>query len=230
MAYLSKKDFAEKCGVKMPAISAALKSKKLILMKDGKRINTRNKLNHEYFLFHQKRLEDLKKQAEKKTAKKNVSKSKGKNQPDKKAPETSKKDTSQKRANQIRNGNNKNEDEPEQLTIFDLNKIQKEKDIELKEINIKNKILENRRLSGELIPVKFVKEIVKVQSKAFIDVYSNHAESFIIQFVGENKIGVKQAAKLKKQIVDFINTAHEQSITQAQQKMHEAFELNKQSK
>jgi hypothetical protein len=221
MAYLSKKSVAEKCGVKMPAITAAIKTKKLVLMKDGKRINTANKLNSEYFLFHEKRLQDLKKEKEKKTNKK---KPPIKKLPVKKTP-VRKPKTKTPPADDA-----PPENKDGQLTIYDLNKIHKEKEIQLKEINIENKKLENRRLSGELIPVKYVKLIVKIQSKSFIESYQNNLESFIIQFIGQNKITPKKGAQIKKQLIDFINKSHDESITQAQQKMAEAFELSKQSK
>jgi hypothetical protein len=226
MPLITKKEFAEKCGVTMPSITYAIKKKLVILARDGKRINTSNKQNAQY----------LKNQLAKKTDKEKTENKKTKTPSQKKTtttatprkPKTKPQDKKTKTASKKDQKPNVEKSDDGQLTLFELDRHRKEKDLEMKEINIQMKQLELRRLSGELIPSKLVQSVFEVFSNSMMESMKASAESFRVKFISMAKLKPEIGAKMQSELVDMINDGHRDALIQAQNELVKVFELAKQ--
>lgn len=233
MSLITKKEFAEKCGVTMPSISYAIRKGLIVLARDKKRINTTHKLNSEYLKNKIAEQKDKNKTPSKKTE----TTQKKTRTPKKKTPQKTTKTTKPKVSKENKKAktpDKKPETPPEedddngQLTIFELDRNRKKADLEMKEINIQMKQLELRRLSGELIPSKLVQAVFEVFSNSMMESMKNSAESFRVKFINQAKLKSDIGAKMQSQLVDMINDGHRDALIQAKSEMTKVFELAKQ--
>jgi len=120
--------------------------------------------------------------------------------------------------------------EKKPVVSMDLDQQKKIKDIELKEVQIRLKKFEEKRLEGELIPRDLVANAFEVFSQSFIDCYKDESDTFKIKFSSSNKLKSKAAADLHNGLIELNNSAHKKSLEMAFSELKKAFEHAKQRK
>jgi hypothetical protein len=208
MPLYRKSQFAQLCKVDPGTITKAITAGKIILATDGERINTKKKQNQEFLEQKQKEARDreIKEQAKLERAKKMVQEMPAKAQAKEEADSMADDD----------------------VLEWDLDRKKKLRDIELKEMNIRLKKIEETRLKGELIPRAFVKQVFEIYNTAVTDSFKNAADTFRINLATQLKLKPKISAAMHKDLTDMINDAQEEAMVLAKAEMRRAFEAAKQ--
>ena len=98
---------------------------------------------------------------------------------------------------------------------YQLDLDKKEAELEFKQVQTRIKLIEEARLRGELIPVDLVSEMISKLSRSIITSYKDSMDKFLIEVNHRKKMSDKHSAELKGIMVDQINQAHDNAITEA---------------
>lgn len=98
------------------------------------------------------------------------------------------------------------------LSSYDLDRLKKKADIELKAESIKNKRLERAKLMGQSLPTPSVKNLIAQLSRQIIQSYSEQIEKFAIEFTHKHKLSPEQSAELGGEMKRMINKSHDEAI------------------
>ena len=218
MARLSRIEFAELCGVSNAYVTQYIGRGKIIEEKfEGykkKMIDTDNLYNKD---FMSSRV--LKATQEKL---KTISSEKGlevelKIKPKKKEPV--KKSTPKKKEvvkkESISVPDNDSESSNSDVSGYDLDNLKKQRDIELKEVNIRINTLREKKMMGDLIPKDLVQRMISQLSQSFLQTYTDKSEVFLVNASHRNKLSADATAELKGELIQMINLAHDKSISEA---------------
>lgn len=218
MARLTRKEFAELCGVSNAYVTQYIGRGKIIEEKfEGyrkKMIDTDNLYNKD---FMSSRV--LKATQEKL---KTVSAEKGlevelKIKPKKKTPV--KKTVLQRKVDVREESIPVQDNDPElsgsDISGYDLDNLKKQRDIELKEVNIRINTLKEKKMMGDLIPKDLVQRMISQLSQSFLQTYTDKSEVFLVNASHRNKLSADATAELKGELIQMINIAHDKAITEA---------------
>lgn len=98
---------------------------------------------------------------------------------------------------------------------YQLDLDKKEAELEFKQVQTRIKLIEEERLRGELIPVDLVSEMISQLSRSIITTYKDSMDKFLIEVSHRKKMSDKDTAELKGLMVEQINKAHDNAITEA---------------
>lgn len=220
MARLTRNEFAELCGVSNAYVTQYIGRGKIIEEKfEGyrkKMIDTDNLYNKD---FMSSRV--LKSTQEKL---KTVSAEKGlevelKIKPKKKEPvkkiAPKEKEVVKKESVSVSVPDNDPELSGSDISGYDLDNLKKQRDIELKEVNIRINTLKEKKMMGDLIPKDLVQRMISQLSQSFLQTYTDKSEVFLVNASHRNKLSADASAELKGELIQMINLAHDKAITEA---------------
>lgn len=199
MPFLTKGEFAEKCGIETKKLSVYISRKKVILTTEGL-IDPDNALNVQFFKHQEtlggaKRLQKYVVDVEK-TAPTEVNDVGDK---PKKARKSFKKDS-----------------DPDKFDIrFDLDTTKKQ--AEIKKIELETRIQEQKqaKMLGQLVPTDLVKSLFAQHFKDVTISFKQAADIFLTEIAKKAKLGRNEQAEMKGQLIRIINNAVEESVIQS---------------
>lgn len=95
---------------------------------------------------------------------------------------------------------------------FELNKLKKMREIESKEIEIRLKLLDEKKKMGELIPVDLVKNVVSTHSRSITTSFKDGLERMITVLTSKHKFTLEEVAELRSDMVKVINKGIDTAI------------------
>ncbi len=196
MPYLTKGEFAEKCGIETKTLSVYIKRGKVILTTD-KLIDPDHALNVQFYK-HQLTLggpDRLKKPVEGDVA------------ADIPVP-----DKPEKKAKAPK----KESEGPDKFDLrFDLDTTKKQ--AEIKKIELETQIQEQkqRKMLGQLIPTDIVRSLFAQHFKDVTISFKQAADIFLTEVSKKAKLGRNEQAEMKGQLIRIINNAVEESVIQS---------------
>lgn len=188
MAYFRKSDFAKKVGTTTGNLANEAKRGKLVY--SGKYVDDQHPLNKEY-IKHRREL--LKK--------------KGKKIDTKVKPIP---------LNQIKKADLV-DDSPVSITKqAELKMLKDEQDIRRKQLAADLAELEYQRKIGSSIPTELVEQVISLMGQEFLNSFNNAASALLDEISHRKKLKPKERAELKGRLVEIINDAQSNAVTQAQ--------------
>ena len=194
----TKAEFCLEMGLESKELSVYLGRRKVVLNDSGE-IDDSDSVN---YMFMQKRKEKLKKKESLGVVKKNVEKAK---------PEIPKKPQNEEfsRENTSRN----------ELLEMDKQKSQLALEGKRNEITIQQMEIAKKR--GELIPTDIVRKLIIQQSEGTKIAYIEASENLLLIFSQKKQLTAVEVSDIKKQFIDIVNTAINNSIDITKRNMGE---------
>lgn len=203
MPRYTRREFSDLCGIEPKALAVYVGRNKVILNENGE-VDTAVAMNMAFL--------------EKKTGKKEIEspvvvlaepqkKSRIKTTPTPKEP------VIQRKEKPIRNKHYKTNDEVENLTTnFEMDNALKRLDMEKKELEVEKLKIQNAKLNGEVIPTELVKMIFAQHFKSVTTAFHQGADNFITEITKRLDLKRDEMVKLRKELVEIINQAVNDSI------------------
>lgn len=200
---VSKKEFAEGCGIKTNRLAIYIQRGKVIV--SGEMIDDENEINQS---FKTKRLNSPKKNNE--ATKSNVTPTEPSRAPSEKAEnETfSRQNTSPSSMQTDR-----------ALKKMDIDYEKKQKEIERLDQEMRLARLQEEKLLGKLIPTDMVKNLFAQHFKSVTLTFKQAADLIAVEFGKKAKIARNDQAELRGQLVTIINRAIEDGITESKRSL-----------
>jgi len=185
MGRLSKKKFAELCGMPTNALAVYIKRKKIELRNDE--IDLASEVNR---LF-------LEKHGGKENYTPPAPKPKIKVEVPEEVPETIEQNSSAPRTN---------------LTLTQLEREKKLADLQKVEVDTRIAKLKEEKLMGQNIPTELVKGVISQLSKSFVSKFKDGAENILISVSKMKGLSNEEMAKLRGELVAIINESVKTSV------------------